>query len=123
MAQTRKKRRRKHRGTQGGSIDRRGRSGRPQSREQARAQARRNSELKRTLAPTWGSAFKRGLFGAVIFFILAATLLGQTVAGALVLSGVMLAMYTPIGYYMDRFFYRRRLEQARREAQARKQAR
>ena len=122
MAQTKKKRRRKHRGTQGGTLDRRTR-GRPRSREAARAQARRNAELKRTLAPTWGSAFKRGLFGAVIFFILAATLLGQTVAGAFVLSGVMLGMYVPIGYYMDRYFYRRCLQQARREAQARKQTR
>ncbi len=120
MPQTRKRRRRKHRGTKGGRIDRSPR-GRPRSREQARAQARRNAELKRTLAPTWGTAFKRGLFGAGIFFVLAATLLGQSVGGALMLSLVMLAMYVPIGYYMDRFFYRRRLAQARREAQARKQ--
>ena len=75
MAQTRKRRRRKHRGTQGGRVDNRPR-GRPRNRDQARAQARRNSELKRTLAPSWGSAFKRGLFGAVIFFVLAATILG-----------------------------------------------
>ena len=122
MAQTKKKRRRKHKGTQGGTLERR-RRGRPRTREEARAQAKRNAGLKRTLAPSWGTAFKRGLFGAVIFFILAATLLGQTVGGALVLSLVMLAMYVPIGYYMDRFFYRRRLEQARREAQLRKQQR
>jgi hypothetical protein len=122
MAQTRKRRRRKHRGTQGGGIERR-RRGRPRTRDEARAQARRNSELKRTLAPSWGTSFKRGLIGAVIFFILAATLLAQTVGGAIVLSLVMLAMYVPLGYYMDRFFYRRRLEQARREALARKQQR
>jgi hypothetical protein len=122
MAQTRKRRRRKHRGTQGGGIERR-RRGRPRTRDEARAQARRNADYKRTLAPSWGSAFKRGLIGAVIFFILAATLLAQTVGGAIVLSVVMLAMYVPIGYYVDRFFYRRRLEQARRQAIARKQQR
>ena len=122
MAQTRKKRRRKHRGTQGGGIERR-RTGRPRSREEARARARRNSELKRTLAPTWGSAFRRGLIGAGIFLLLMVIAFGRGFGEALVLSGVMLAMYVPIGYYMDRFFYRRRLQQARREAQLRKQQR
>jgi hypothetical protein len=120
MAQTKRKRRRKHRGTQGGGIDRR-RRGRPRTREEAKAQARRKPDVKRTLAPSWGTAFKRGLLGGVVFFILAATILGQTVGGALVLSLVMLAMYVPIGYYMDRFFYRRRLMAARKEALARKQ--
>ena len=40
MAQTKKKRRRKHRGTQGGRIDTKRRTGRPQSREEAKARAR-----------------------------------------------------------------------------------
>ena len=122
MAQTKKRRRRKHRGTQGGTLDRRQR-GRPRSRDEAKARARRNSELKRTLAPTWGAAFKRGLLGAVVFFVLLATIFKQPAGGALVLSGVMLGMYVPLGYYVDNFFYRRRLLQARREAIARKQQR
>jgi hypothetical protein len=115
MAQTRKRRRRKHRGTQGGSIDRRRARGRPRSREEARAQARRRGQLRRDLAPTWRSAFNRAAIGAVIFFILAATLLQQPVAGALALSLVMMAMYVPLGYYVDRFFYRRRIARARAE--------
>ena len=41
MAQTRKKRRRKHRGTQGGRIDTNRRAARPRSREEAEALARR----------------------------------------------------------------------------------
>jgi hypothetical protein len=107
MAQTRKRRRRKHRGTQSGTIDKRGR-GRPRSREQARAQARRRSELRRESAPSWQTAFNRGAIGALIFFALMLLVFGRGVGEALTLSLVMLALYVPLGYYMDRFFYRRR---------------
>ena len=122
MPQARKRRRRKHRGTQGGSIDRRRARGRPRSREEARAQARHRAEARRDRAPTWGGALTRGLFGAVVFFILAITLLGQPVGGAIVLSIVMLAIYVPLGYYIDRFFYnrRRRTAQAARAERARR---
>jgi hypothetical protein len=121
MAQTKRKRRRKHRGTQGGGLDRRPRRGRPRSKEEARAQARRNSELKRTLAPSWGSAFRRGLVGAAIFLLLMVLAFGRGFGEAIALSAVMLVMYVPLGYYMDRFFYRRRLQQARKAALAAKQ--
>ena len=115
MAQTRKRRRRKHRGTQGGSIDRRRARGRPRTRDEAKAQARRRSTTRRELVPTWRSAFNRAAIGAVIFFILAATLLGQAIGAALALSVTMMAIYVPLGYYVDRFFYRRRLARARAE--------
>ncbi len=122
MAQTKRKRRRKHRGTQGGSIDRRGRRGRPRTRDEARAQARRRAEVRRGV-PTWGSAFRRGLLGAGIFFLLVAFAFGQGVGQALVLSLVMLGLYVPMGYYIDRFFWRRRRQQELRARQEAKQAR
>jgi hypothetical protein len=107
MAQTRKKRRRKHRGTQGGSIDRRGR-GRPQSREQARAQARRRSEAKRAGPPTWQSAIVRGLVASGIFLVLLVLLFQQPVGQSIALSAFMLAIYIPMGHFIDNFFYKRR---------------
>jgi hypothetical protein len=115
MAQTRRRRRRKHRGTQGGSIDRRGRTGRPRTRDEARARARRQQEAKRELPPTWGGAINRGLIAAGIFFGLLLLLFGRPVAEALAVAAFMLALYIPMGYYIDRFFYRRRLA-ARRKA-------
>lgn len=120
MAQTKKRRRRKHRGTQGGSIDTRGPRGRPRTREEARARARakgsgrskqRATVDRRDLAPTWGGAFKRGLIGAVIFFLLLWLAFGRPVGSALLLAVVMLGLYVPMGYYVDQFFYRRRLRQ------------
>lgn len=117
--QSRKRRRRKHRGTQGGSIDRRGPRGRPRTREEAKARARKRPAVdRRDLAPTWGTAAKRGIFGAAIFFALMVLLFKQPVGGAVALSALMLAMYVPLGYYVDRFFYQRR----RRQLQARRAA-
>jgi hypothetical protein len=115
MAQTKRKRRRKHRGTQTGRVDNRGRRGRPRSRDEARAQARRRSESRRDVAPTWASAFRRGLFGAAIFLALIVFAFQRPFGEGLALSVVMLAMYVPLGYYVDRFFYNRR--RARERAQ------
>jgi hypothetical protein len=109
MAQTKRKRRRKkRRGTQSGKIDTRGRRGRPRSRAEARAQARRRSQDRRGRVPSWGSAIVRGVIGAVIFFVLLQLLFGYELGQAIGLSAIMLLLYIPLGYHMDRFFYRRR---------------
>src|SRR5918996_2395484 len=105
MAQTRRRRRRKHRGTQSGRIDRRGGRGRPRSRDEARAQARRRSEFRRDAPPTWGGALMRGSVGALIFLVLIVALFGQPFASGLALAAVMLILYVPMGYYVDRFFW------------------
>jgi hypothetical protein len=131
MAQTRKKRRRKHRGTQTGRIDNRGPRGRPRSREEARARAKakrkpakgRQPVDRRDIPPTWSGAFKRGLFGAVIFFALFWLAFGREVGQAAALSVVMLGMYVPLGYYIDRFMWRRRMRQQQAARAAKKQGR
>ena len=107
MAQTRK-RRRKHRGTQGGSIDRRGRRARPRSRQEARARARKQRGTKRDRPPTWGSALTRGLFGAGLFAVLLVAFFGRPIASSVILAALMLLIYVPLGYLIDTFFYKRR---------------
>ena len=118
VAQTRKRRRKKHKGTQTGRIDTRPSRGRPRTREEARARARKKRQPargaavdRRDIAPTWSGAFKRGLFGAAIFFLLFWLLFKRELGQALALSAVMLAMYVPLGYYIDRFMWRRRMRQ------------
>jgi hypothetical protein len=117
VAQTKKRRKRKHRGTQGGSINRTS-NRRPRNRDEARAQARRNAQLRKTAAPTWRSAFNRSLIMSGILFLLMAFVVGQPIGAAAVLSVFMLGLYTPAGYYLERFLYRRRMakEQAARQA-------
>src|SRR6476661_3350052 len=104
MAQTKKRRRRKHRGTQGGRIDTSGRRSRPRSREEAKARARSRrsgagSRFERP--PTWRSSTIRGLFAAGIFVVLLVALFGQNPL-------VVLAFYIPTGYYIDSYMWRRR---------------
>ena len=117
MAQTKKKRKRKHKGTQGGAIDRRGRTSRPANRQEARARARRQMGDRRDVPPTWRSSINRALIAAGIFLVLLIVLFGQAIGSSIALSAFMFLLYVPMGYYIDRFFYDRR-QASKRKAKA-----
>src|SRR5262245_6546755 len=110
MAETRKRRKGKRRGTQGGSIETRRRAGRPRSREEAKARARSRgkSRTKGDQPPTWRNSFLRGLFAAVIFGVLLIAIFKRPAAASLIFAGFMLAFYVPAGYYIDLALWRRR---------------
>ncbi len=125
MAQTKKKRRRKQRGTQGGRIDRRPARGRARSRGEAQARARSRTKKKSgprvPEPPSWSSAMKKGGVAAVLFVGLLA-LFGQNPLAALLVGFLMVGFYVPMAYLLDRFFYQRHLrkeaeKRAEREAQ------
>ncbi len=122
MAQTKKKRRRKHRGTQGGRVDANRRPSRPRSRAEAKARARAGTKKKGAVRgdqpPTWRSAITRGLVAAVIFTVLLLLIFKKPAGAALGLGAFMLAFYIPAGYYMDMLMWRRR-ERARIRASER----
>jgi hypothetical protein len=120
MAQTKKKRRRKHRGTQGGRIDTRPARGRPQSRAEAKSRARSRNTKKKggprvPDPPSWSSALKKGGVAAVLFVVLL-SVFGQAPAVALLIGLLMLGFYVPMAFLLDRFVYQRHL---RKEAQRR----
>ncbi len=120
MAQTKKKRRRKRRGTQGGRIDTKGRAGRPRNREEAKARARsgrKPSGPKADLPPTWRNSAVRGLFAAVVFALLLVAIFKKPVGASLVFGAAMLAFYIPAGYYIDMTLWRRRERARIRERQ------
>jgi hypothetical protein len=110
MAQTKRKRRTKHRGTAAGVVQSRGRTTRPASpaerKKQARDQARR---ARLDMAPTWRSAFNRALLasGFMLIFLLIVTK-GKVLA-ALAFALFSLALYVPGGYYLESFLFRRRM--------------
>ena len=112
MAQTKRRRRRKHRGTQGGRIDR-ARRGRPRTREEAKARARsRPSRAPRgERPPTWRSAINRALIASGIFFLLLVLLFGKPVGASVAFASFMLVFYVPMGYFIDRMVWNRRLKQ------------
>jgi hypothetical protein len=125
MAQTKKKRRRKQRGTQGGRIDTRPARGRARSRAEAKSRARNRSKKKGgprvPEPPSWSSALKKGGIAAVLF-VGVITVFGQNPAVALAVGVLMLGVYVPMAFTLDRFVYQRHLRKeakklAEREAQ------
>ena len=125
MAQTKKKRRRKHRGTQGGRIDQRPSRGRARNRGEARARARARTQKKRDprtpQPPSWGSALRKGGIASALFFVLLAVF-GQPITSSIAIAILMMGFYVPMSFLMDRFLYQRHLrkeaeKRAAREAQ------
>jgi Flp pilus assembly protein TadB len=118
MAQTKRKRRSKHRGTAAGTIQTRGRTGRPPTPEQRKKQSRVSAREKRlNTPPTWKSSLTRAAFAAAIMFIfLLITTKGKNrVEAAVVFAVFALVLYLPAGYYLELFMYRRR--QRKKEAE------
>jgi hypothetical protein len=111
MAQTKRKRRSKHRGTAAGSIQARGRTSRPPSKDERkktdRAQMREERLNKR---PTWNTSLKRaGLAAIVMFVFLLLTTKGKNSVETAVLFAVFaLAIYVPAGYHLELWLWKRR---------------
>ncbi len=112
MAQTKRKRRTKHRGTPAGTIQARGRTGRPPTAEDRKKQSKTDAREKRlNTPPTWkASVIRAGVIAVGLFIIL--SLLGRgsnRVVSAAILAVISLALYIPGGYYIESIMYRRRL--------------
>jgi Flp pilus assembly protein TadB len=119
MAQTKRKRRRKHRGTQAGTIDRAGRTSKPaagsrssatrtsSSRGAARQTAAERRQQRLDTPPTWRSALNRAAFAAAILVVFIAVI-QRNIAQAVVMGVFALAIYVPMSYYTDLWLYRRR---------------
>ena len=114
MAQTRRKRTRKHRGTPAGTIERSGRTGRPQTRQDAKQISRQRRTERLDKPPTWRGAMQRAAIAAAVFGVLVAVAFGRGVAGAAILAAFMFLLYIPLGYATDTFVYR--LRQRRKQA-------
>jgi hypothetical protein len=119
MAQTRRRRRRKHRGTQSGRIDRRPTRGRPRSRAEARARAGQRSRKKpgtrEAGPPTWRSALQKSVIAGALFFGLLVVAFGHPPLASAGIAVLMLGFYVPMSFLFDRFFYQRRMRQEDKE--------
>ena len=120
MAQTKRKRRRRHRGTQAGTIDRAGRTSKPpasQSRGSAGTSKSSRSTTRQTAAerrqarfdnpPTWRGALNRAAFAAAILVVFV-TIVQKNIAAGLILGAFAMLVYIPMSYYTDLALYRRR---------------
>jgi hypothetical protein len=116
MAQTKRKRTRKHRGTPAGTIERAGRTGRPQTREDAKQIARQRREERLNRPPTWRGAINRAAIAAVVFGVLLVLAFRRSVDQGAALAAFMFLLYIPLGYATDKAIYNWR---QRRKAGAR----
>src|ERR1700677_2590814 len=113
MAQTRSKRKTKHRGNAAGVVESRGRTGRkPTAAEKSgdqRALAREKEKLldKRDRPPTWRGAFTKAMFAAIFLLLVVIVVLKQS-NQAISLFPIVLGLYTVVSYYTDKFVYDRR---------------
>jgi hypothetical protein len=118
MAQTKRKRRTKHRGNAAGTIEARGRTGRKPTADEQRKAATGAREERRFVEPTWGSAaIRAGLASVMLFVLFQVGLAGdqQTVGTSIALSLAAFLIYVPLGYKVDRIFWERRMRKAGRE--------
>jgi hypothetical protein len=119
MAQTKKKRRSKHRGNAAGVVEARGRTGRKPTEAERKAGAKlsaadaRRARMMR--APTWKSAATRAGLAALVFGALLAVAFKSPPAQAVALTVFVFLFYIPLGFYTDTWIYKRRL---RTEARA-----
>jgi hypothetical protein len=109
MAQTKRKRTRKHRGTPAGTIERAGRTGRPQTREDAKKIAKQRRQDRLDKPPTWSGSVNRAAIAAAVFAVLVVLLFDRTVAQGGILGAFMFLLYIPLGYFTDQAIYRYRL--------------
>ena len=112
MAQTKRKRRTKHRGNAGGAIEARGRTGRKPTADERKSQAKMTAQQRReerlNKPPTWAGATQRAALATLIFVIALLLVFREPVTRVIALSGFILLLYIPMGYYTDLFMYRRR---------------
>ncbi|HEX4364122.1 MAG TPA: hypothetical protein VHZ75_06180 [Solirubrobacteraceae bacterium] len=126
MAQTKKKRRSKHRGNAAGVIESRGRTGRPPTAEERKASEKELNAQRRKdrmmVEPTWKRAATRAAMAAVVFGLLLVFGFKTPVARAISLTVVVFLFYIPLGFYTDQFIYRRRVNQLARKPSKPKKA-
>jgi hypothetical protein len=113
MAQTKRKRRSKHRGNAAGAIEARGRTSRAQKlspAEQKKADRAAAREQRMNKPPTWnGAFFKAALMAALLFVFTQIGLFGgnTSISQSLFLSLFALILYTPLAFVTDKFVYAR----------------
>jgi drug/metabolite transporter (DMT)-like permease len=111
MAQTKRKRRSKHRGNAAGVVESRGRTGRRPTAEEARQTSRESARERRmNKPPSWNSAFlKAALMAGLLFLFTQIGVFGSDtpVQQSIVLCVFAVVLYTPLAYVTDRWVYQR----------------
>ena len=103
MAQTKNKRKRKHRGTPAGTVERR--SGSSRVKKDAKQISRERREERMNREPTWRGSLNRAAIAAVVFGVLLFVLFDNDPARSAYLALLMFFLYIPLGYLTDKAIY------------------
>ena len=112
MAQTRNKRKTKHRGNAAGVVESRGRTGRKPTAAEKTGPVKTSASAgkpvdKRDLPPTWRGAFTKAMVATILLLLI--TVLVLKTSSGLVLFPIIVAGYTLVSYYTDKWIYDRRM--------------
>ena len=111
MAQTKRKRRSKHRGNAAGTIEARGRTGRKASPEEQKKSSRSAARANRLAQPpSWNRATLRAGAASGLLFVLTQIGLFQDdvpIGQAIGICLVAMLIYIPLGYVFDNWMYKR----------------
>src|ERR1700760_2300218 len=126
MAQTKRKRKSKHRGNAAGMVEARGRTSRPEgprksgtppksgggtaSKSASKTAAREARMARYDVEPTWAGSAKKAAVMAALFGVIL-IVLNHNVLGGIAGAFLITPMSLPLTYYTDRYFYRRRQRQ------------
>jgi hypothetical protein len=112
MAQTKRKRTRKHRGNAAGIVERPAHNSRAapasaagKGRSTSKEEARRKRQARFNRPPTWKNATQRAGIAAALFAVLITVFFKQNPATTIPLALFMLVLYIPLSYATDRAVY------------------
>jgi hypothetical protein len=124
MAQTKRKRRSKHRGNAAGNIEARGRTGRKLTAEEQKRAAGRSGgrDARVRKPPTWNAALmKSGAMAVILFVLVNFGVLGgnanTSTSQAVFLAAVAMVIYTPLAYVTDKWVYRNQQKRLAQQGQ------
>jgi hypothetical protein len=114
MAQTKRKRTRKHRGNAAGIVERPAHNlrtsaaspgKRPATKDEVRADARRKRQERLNRPPTWKAAAQRAGVAAALFAVLIMVFFKEHPATAITLALFMLVVYIPLSFITDKAIF------------------
>jgi Flp pilus assembly protein TadB len=108
VASTRRKRRTKHRGNAAGVVETRGRTGRKPTGSERKPSGRAARLDRFNKPPSWRSSFNRALIAAAVFVAASILILKQKPIAGVAFGVFLVLFYTPLTFYTDSFFYKRR---------------
>jgi hypothetical protein len=115
MAQTKRTRQTKHRGNAAGIVESRGRTSRPPSASERKAQQKAATRTERLMKkPTWRSSWIKAAFAGIFIFVFVGILSrpkngGNPIVSAILMGVIAVLLFGPANYYLETLLWKRRM--------------